>query len=64
VSNTEKQRKSQLECLRLASELEQLAKMTSDPEVQAHCLRMASVWTARATGVQPEDGIDGFASID
>jgi len=39
--------KSDLECLRLASELIELATETLNPALQAHCLRMAAVWTDR-----------------
>ena len=39
--------KSDLECLRLASELVELATETLNPALQAHCLRMAAVWTDR-----------------
>jgi hypothetical protein len=37
--------KRQLECLRLASDLRQLAKDTLNPELKAHCLRMAKQWS-------------------
>ena len=33
--------KLELECLRLASDLMQLAKETLDPDLKARCLRMA-----------------------
>ncbi|GLH81493.1 hypothetical protein SSBR45G_64020 [Bradyrhizobium sp. SSBR45G] len=36
------------ECLRLASDFTQLAQETRDPDVQAHCERMATFWTERA----------------
>jgi hypothetical protein len=44
----EDQRKRQLACLRLASDLVQLAKHSPDPHVKANCLRMANVWSAQA----------------
>jgi hypothetical protein len=37
--------KRELECLRLASDLRQLAKETLDPDLRAHCLRMAKHWS-------------------
>jgi hypothetical protein len=40
--------KSELECLRLASDLMEMANQTLNPELKAHCLRMAGVWTDRA----------------
>ncbi len=44
-------RRRDLECLRLASELIELATATLNPALKAHCLRMAGVWTNR---VRPE----------
>jgi hypothetical protein len=38
-------RKRELECLRLASDLMQLAKATLDPDLKAHCLRIAKQWS-------------------
>ena len=35
----------ELESLRLASDLRQLAKQTLDPDLKAHCLRMAKEWS-------------------
>jgi hypothetical protein len=48
VSNSNNERKRALECLRLASDLMQLSRETLDPNLKAHCLRMAGVWTDRA----------------
>jgi hypothetical protein len=44
----EYERKRRLECLRLASDLMQLAKHDLEPALKAHCLRMANVWAAQA----------------
>ncbi len=41
-------RKRELECLRLASDLKQLASDTLNPSLKAHCLRMAKLWSAEA----------------
>jgi hypothetical protein len=41
MSNSENDRKRELECLRLASDLTQLATETLNPDLKAHCLRMA-----------------------
>lgn len=38
------------ECLRLAADFTQLARDAVDPDVQAHCQRMAAFWTDRAAG--------------
>jgi hypothetical protein len=40
--------KRDLECLRLASDLRQLASDTLNPHLKEHCLRMAQVWSAEA----------------
>ena len=50
------ERKRQLECLRLASDLVQLAKGDLDPVLKAHCLRMASAWTDQAQKAAPSGG--------
>ncbi len=39
--DSENDRKRELECLRLASDLTQLATETLNPDLKAHCLRMA-----------------------
>jgi hypothetical protein len=41
-------RKRKLECLRLASDLTQLAADTLNPHLKAHCVRMAKVWSGEA----------------
>jgi hypothetical protein len=45
VSDSNIEQKRELECLRLASDLRQLSRETLTPNLQAHCLRMAGVWT-------------------
>jgi hypothetical protein len=40
--------KRDLECLRLASDLRQLASDTLNPHLKEHCLRMAQAWSAEA----------------
>jgi hypothetical protein len=37
--------KRELECLRLASDLRQLARETLSPDLKAHCLRLAKQWS-------------------
>ena len=64
MSDSEKQRKSQLECLRLASELEQLARETSDPNVKANFLRGAEMWAHRANEEWPDVDVIKDISID
>jgi len=52
-------RQRELECLRLASDLWQLAKETLDPELKAHCLRMAKQWSDEADEPAKDDiGVD------
>jgi hypothetical protein len=50
----------ELECLRLASDLRQLAKDTLDPELKAHCLRMAKHWSGEGDEPPAKDdtGLD------
>jgi hypothetical protein len=48
ISDPESDRKSDLECLRLASELIELATRTLNPGLKAHCLRMAAAWSDKA----------------
>ena len=49
MSDSNDEQKRALECLRLASDLMQLSRETLDPDLKAHCLRMAGVWTDRVT---------------
>jgi hypothetical protein len=48
VSHSNNEQKRALECLRLASDLMQLSRETLNPNLKAHCLRMAAVWTDQA----------------
>jgi len=48
VSDSNYEQKRALECLRLASDLTQLSSETLNPDLKAHCVRMADVWTDRA----------------
>jgi hypothetical protein len=48
-SNDEQQRA--LECLRLASDLMQLSRETLNPDLRAHCVQMARIWTDQAVFV-------------
>jgi hypothetical protein len=41
-------RKRELECLRLAADLMQLASDTLNPYLKAHCLMMAKLWSGEA----------------
>ena len=54
MPDSESDQKHDLECLRLASDLMQLASATLNPELRAHCLRMATVLTD-----QVNNGADG-----
>jgi len=45
MRDTENERKRELECLRLASDLRQLGRNTLDPRLRAHCERMAEIWS-------------------
>jgi hypothetical protein len=48
MSASNDDRKRELECLRLASDLMQLASDTPNPYLKAHCLRMAKIWCSEA----------------
>jgi hypothetical protein len=48
MSDSENDSKRMLECLRLASDLNQLANDTLNPDLKAHCLRMAKQWSGEA----------------
>lgn len=51
--------KRELECLRLASDLRQLAKETLNPNLKAHCLRMAEQWSDQTDEpVKDDTGVD------
>jgi hypothetical protein len=45
MPDAESDGKFELELLRLASDLRQLAKETLDPHLKEHCLRMAKQWS-------------------
>jgi hypothetical protein len=49
VPDSINEQKRELECLRLASDLMQLSRETLNPDLKAHCLRMAGVWTDQVT---------------
>ena len=55
---SDSERKRELECLRLASDLMQLASDTPNPDLRAHCLRMAKIWSNQ--GVQGTIGNISF----
>jgi hypothetical protein len=50
--------KRELECLRLASDLRQIAKEASDPDLRAHCLRMAKHWSGEGDEPANDTGLD------
>jgi hypothetical protein len=51
--------KLELERLRLASDLRQLAKETLDPDLREHCLRMAEQWSGEVDEPAEDDaGVD------
>ena len=68
MSNSDDRRDDQmreLECLRLASELRQLAKETLSPDLKAHCLRMAKQWSDEADeGAKDDTGSIGVWGND
>jgi hypothetical protein len=50
--------KFELECLRLASDLKQLANDTLNPDLKEHCLRMAKQWSSEADALTKATGIE------
>ena len=59
MADSENDRKSEIERLRLASELRQLAKETSDPDLREHWLRMARQWSGEVEEpAQDHAGVD------
>ena len=48
LSNSENKRKRELECLRLASDLTRMGRDTLNPDLRAHCVRMAKLWSDQA----------------
>jgi len=55
MSDSESRRRHDLECLRLASNLMQLATDALDPALKAHCVRMAKMWSDQADQMPPDD---------
>jgi hypothetical protein len=59
MPGSEDDSKFELECLRLASDLRQLAKATLDPDLKEHCLRMAKQWSREVDDpAQDDTGVD------
>lgn len=49
MSESDLLRKHDLECMRLATDCKQMAADIADPDLQAHFLRMAGMWTDLAS---------------
>jgi hypothetical protein len=47
MPNVDNELKRDLECLRLAADLIQLSRATLNPHLHAHCVQMASYWSAQ-----------------
>ena len=62
MSEADNERRLGLECLRLAADFMQMSRDALNPELQAHCIRMANYWSEQADGdaakntVVPDDG--------
>jgi hypothetical protein len=48
MPDSQSDQKGDLECLRLASDLMEMATQTLNPDLKAHCVRMARLWTNQA----------------
>lgn len=55
MPDSENDSKSELERLRLASDLRQLAKETSDPDLRDQYLRMAKQWSGEVDEPDQDD---------
>ena len=58
MSDSENDNKFELECLRLASDLKQLANDTLNPDLKAHRVRMAKHWSGEADAPAKASGIE------
>jgi hypothetical protein len=63
MSDSENDSKRVLECLRLASDLKQLANDTLNPDLKAHCLRMAKQWSDEAEEPAKDTGVEDTGVI-
>ncbi|MGP9810378.1 hypothetical protein ACTZWT_02580 [Rhodopseudomonas sp. NSM] len=57
MSRFDDRRKRDLECARLANEFMQLSRGTLNPELKAHCIRMARYWTDQIEAGGPDDPV-------
>jgi hypothetical protein len=64
MADSENDRRSELERLRLASDLRQLAKETSDPDLREHWLRMARQWSGEVHEPKDDTGVDTAVDKD
>jgi hypothetical protein len=55
VSEADNELTRGLECLRLASDFTQMSRDTLNPDLHAHCVRMASYWSDQADGNPDKD---------
>jgi hypothetical protein len=62
MSGSESQRRRDLECMRLASDLTQLASATLNPDLQAHWRRSAEIWSNQAEQAQKIRGRPTFCA--
>jgi hypothetical protein len=63
MAKSDNDRTGELECLRLASDLTQLANATLNPHLRAHCLRMAKLWSGEADEKPAEYAGIAYAGI-
>ena len=50
MAEADNQLQRDLECLRLASDFMQMSQATLNPDLHAHCSRMAKYWSEQADG--------------
>jgi hypothetical protein len=63
MSKSDNDRTGELECLRLASDLTQLANARLNPHLKAHCLRMEKPWSGEADKKPAEYAGIAYAGI-
>ncbi|TYL93199.1 hypothetical protein FXB40_23010 [Bradyrhizobium rifense] len=64
MPDSDNDRKSELERLRLASDLRQLAKETSAPDLKEHWLRMARQWSGEENEPAQDDSEVSDTEVD
>jgi hypothetical protein len=62
MSDSESQRRRDLECMRLASDFMQLASGTLNRDLKAHCYRSAKIWSDQAEHSPLSDAVQNASA--